>query len=435
MKRKILTLMAIGAVGLLDSTTLFTACADDRTDSVAPAAVSAGELNKVIGAPLFSDNAVLWDEKASSVARRLGMPRESRTSRQSSYRKYPSGSSSFLGARPFSIALYGEAGKMVRLSLVFANKGDFFAAEGGGEDHFKKKKIKKGELRKFREAMRADEKAVTASLSGALGEPSVQSFGEGKARQRVERWDWNGHAFLLAEENNEYVSLQVEPTASADERGKVKRASDSAVRERIRANVERRPNGDVVVGDIPMVDQGPKGYCVPATFERCMRHVDVPADMYLLAMVGESDLGGGTGVDDLVSAVQRDVRRKGRSVKSFTSRVKATSLARYLDDGIPIIWSMNSSDAFNEIANRRTRERKFIKDWEAWAKQVRKEQRKARDLSKDDSNSHVAIIIGYNKETGEIAFSDSWGNAYRERWVGEKEAQEVSEDRFVVILP
>jgi hypothetical protein len=36
-----------------------------------------------------------------------------------------------------------------------------------------------------------------------------------------------------------------------------------------------------------MVDQGPKGYCVPATFERAMRTMGIDADMYLLAMVGQ----------------------------------------------------------------------------------------------------------------------------------------------------
>ena len=399
------------------------------------ASVSAVELNEVVGAPLFSDGVVLWDEKAKTVAKRLKMPKESETTRQSSYRKYPGSASRFLAARPFSMALYGDAGKAVRLSLVFANKGDFFGAKGGGEDHFEKDKVKRGDLRGFRTALKADEKAVAAQLTGLLGKPSVQSFGEGKTRQRVDRWDWNGHAFLLAEERNEYVTLQIEPTASADEGGKVKRSSDSSVRERIRGNVEKRPNGDVVVGDIPMVNQGPKGYCVPATFERCMRHVDVPADMYLLAMVGDSSLGGGTSMETLVSAVQRDVRRKGRSVKAFTGRVKVSSLARYIDDGIPVIWSLNSTPAFNKIANSRTSARKSIQDWDAWEKRLKKEQRSARDLSKDNSRSHVAIIIGYNKDTGEIAISDSWGNAYRERWVGEKEAQQVSNGNFAVILP
>ena len=97
--------------------------------------------------------------------------------------------------------------------------------------------------------------------------------------------------------------------------------------------------------------------------------------------------------------------------------------------------SMKSTPAFNDIANKRTAARRAVKDWDEWAKQVKKEQRDSRDLSKDKSNSHVSMIIGYNKDTDEIAISDSWGNAYRERWIGEKEADEVSDGSFVVILP
>ena len=32
---------------------------------------------------------------------------------------------------------------------------------------------------------------------------------------------------------------------------------------------------NVVVTDIPMVDQGPKGYCVPATWERYLRYLGI----------------------------------------------------------------------------------------------------------------------------------------------------------------
>ncbi|MGK0185231.1 MAG: hypothetical protein ACI9R3_001007 [Verrucomicrobiales bacterium] len=427
MTRNLITLIAVGSLSWVSFS--------GQSANAEDAKVAAKALNTTIGGTLFLNDSMLWDEKAADIAKRLGMPQESKTSRQSSFRAYPGSSSQFLGARPYSMALYGDGGKAIRLSLVYANKGDFFSARGGGEDHFDKKNVKSGDLRSFRKAMDADEKAITAALSGLLGKPETQSFGEGSARRTVERWDWNGHAFLLAEENNEYVTLQVEPLASADEGGKVERAKDSQVRERIRKNVQNRDNGDVVVGDIPMVDQGPKGYCVPATFERCMRYVDVPADMYLLAMAGDSELGGGTSMDSIVNAIQRDVRRKGRTVRTFGGRVKTSTVARYIDDGIPVIWALHSNAPFNKIANERTSARRKTQDWDEWAKQVKKEQRNTRDLSKDDSQGHVAIIIGYNKETKEIAFSDSWGNAYRERWVGEKEADAVSQSSFAVISP
>jgi len=41
--------------------------------------------------------------------------------------------------------------------------------------------------------------------------------------------------------------------------------------------------------------------------------------------------------------------------------------------------------------------------------------------------------MGYNKETNEIAFSDSWGENYLERWITVPEAEQVSQKRFYVI--
>ena len=46
---------------------------------------------------------------------------------------------------------------------------------------------------------------------------------------------------------------------------------------------------------------------------------------------------------------------------------------------------------------------------------------------------HVCLIIGYNKLTGEVALSDSWGPSFAERWVTCEEAKDVSQDAFYVI--
>jgi hypothetical protein len=43
------------------------------------------------------------------------------------------------------------------------------------------------------------------------------------------------------------------------------------------------------------------------------------------------------------------------------------------------------------------------------------------------------MIIGYNKETGEIAVSDSWGPEFEERWVTAAEATAVSQGVFQVV--
>jgi len=388
-------------------------------------------INEMIGQPLFADGN-LWENSPGAVAERIGWPRESKTPFSSSYRAYPKEDQKILGARPYSAALYGEDGKVSSLSIVFANKGDFFGAAGSGEEHFVKGEPVAGGLDGLRMVMERDTEAMSALLTEHLGEAKRQKFGEGETRATVQRWDWSGHAFLLSSVEDEYVSLAVQPTAFADDRGRVARTSDAEVRERARANVETRENGDVIIKNIPMVDQGPKGYCVPATAERCMRYLGIPADMYLLAMAGETQMGGGTSVTVLFNALERDVKRKGRSLEKWTGELKLREIAKHIDDGIPVMWTLFSTKEFNSIANARTKKRSGDVNWDEYKEETAAAAEDS-SLQPDRQTSHVVIITGYNKDTNEIAFSDSWGERYLERWITIDEAELISQKRFYMV--
>ncbi|HRQ87814.1 MAG TPA: C39 family peptidase [Bacteroidia bacterium] len=392
--------------------------------------ISAEAVNAAIGHKLFADGQ-LWDSDPGEAADRLSWRRESKTELSESYRSYPREDYRFLGARPYSAALYGEEGRITSLSVVFANKGDSYASAGEGEQHFIQGKPVPGGMEGVKALMKHDAETISKALTGLLGEPNRQKFGEGESRVAVERWDWNGHAFLLSHVDGEYVSLAVEPTAFADARGRSARVPDSTVRERIRKFVERRDNGDVVITNIPMVNQGPKGYCVPATAERCMRFLGIPADMYLLAMAGETKAGGGTSVDLLLSNIGRDIKRKGRSFDIKSGELKMRDIKRSIDGGVPMIWAMYSTDGFNETANAR-KEARADGSWDSYKSQVAAAAASP-GLSPDTSTAHVVIIMGYNEATNEIAFSDSWGERYLERWITLPEAEQVSQKRFYVI--
>lgn len=389
------------------------------------------ELNELIGVPIFEDS-VLWMSAADAVAKRLKLPKESETTMQSSFRGYPREEAQMFGARPYSIALYAEDNRPTSLSLVFANKGDLFGAKGSGEEHFDAEAAPKEAEKLLKEAMDKDISTVTELLKQKLGEPERQRFGEGEGRTYVYRWDWRGHAILLKEVDKEYVGIEVATAAFADAGGKFERTSDSDIRAKAAANVETRENGDVVVGDIPMVDQGPKGYCVPATAERAMRYLGVPADMYVLAMAGNTGFGGGTSVNALLDGVGLDIRRKGRSFDQWNGEMKLRDLKKHIDKGVPIIWALYSTGEWNKTANERTKERQDVKDWASWVGQM-KDINKTANLKKDTSSGHVVLIIGYNEETEEIAFSDSWGDRYKERWMTLAEAECISQGGFWVV--
>lgn len=401
--------------------------------SVAGAGPAFEDINKACGAPLLAD-ADLWDDDAGAVARRLKLPEESRTSDQSSFRLYPPPEARFFGARPYSHALLAEKGLPAGMSLVFANKGDSVGPAAGTLPN-REAYGRRGDLRENRKAIKADAETLETSLTALFGPPVATRIGDGReTREKVLRWDWNGHSFLLAAPRGEYVALRIIPTAAVEGEGE-RRISDPAIRAVLRGRVERRPNGDVILRDMPMVDQGPKGYCVPATWERVLRYMGIPADMYVLAMAGGTRPGGGTATGDLAWAVRDQVAAAGRRIESPNIKLSPEGVAKFIDQGLPVIWGMHSSDEFNALASERSRLRRKMNDPEEWTAYLESEQKADRSWGKDPADGHVCMIIGYNAGTGELALSDSWGPEFAERWVTAEEAAKVSQNEFLVIRP
>ncbi|MCW1923645.1 C39 family peptidase [Luteolibacter arcticus] len=393
------------------------------------------KLDKMAGHDMFSGTP-FEVRKADEIAAALSLSQESKTQHSASWRNYTGDSYRLFGVRPYSVALYSDQdGHATVLSAVFSNKGDFKSGVGQGEDHFEGKST--ADADSLAKAMEADEKAVLSAITGVLGEPKTQRFGDSRAtRRKVSRWDWNGHSLLLSSQEGEYVSLSIVPLDLAEAGGKTAKVKDGDIRKRLIADVVKESNGDVYLGQIPMVNQGPKGYCVPATFERAMRAAGIEADMYLLAMVGKSGMGGGTSVEFLLEEIRQQVRTKGRRTKDErVKELRVRDVKRYLDQGVPVMWTMRSLDGYNKIANANTSKRKTITDWTQWAKEIAVEAETLAKTESEQDNHHICMIVGYNEATNELAVSDSWGASYERRWVPAPVANWASSGGLFMILP
>ena len=396
-------------------------------------AVDPEQINKTASGNLFPSTGALWEEDAGAVASRLGLQLESQTGTDASYRLYPGESARLFGCRPYSVALSAQDGKPVALNIIFANKGDsvgqFVRAQPG-----QRPPRTAGIMRDYRRAIREDEDALDRILGELFGPAAPEKTGSAAGlTERGSRRDWNGHSFLLVSARDEYVALRIVPTAELDDTRGVDRVADADLRARLAGRVERRDNGDVVIRDIPMVDQGPKGFCVPATMERMLRHLGIPADMYLLAMAANTRPGGGTTVDDVVYAVKDKVRRHGRRVVPFGGRPDDETVRRWIDQGVPVLWALQTSDPVDQHINRQSRERSAVVDWAAWKTSLTAVRRNARTMARGADEGHVCLIIGYNDETGEIAISDSWGPGYAERWITGEEAAAISQGSMAAV--
>jgi len=416
-----------------------------------PAPSPGANLNKAIGIDLIT-NKSLWEDDVSAVAQRLKLPPESTTTHEKSFRTYPDSSSKLFGARPYSIALYGTDGKPTRLSIMYLNRGDYgnlgdlynmLAKESTkGKERSTLEKQLKDTLAAFPPAFKQEEATLIKNLTIAFGPAKPYRAGSSNSvmKERGLRWDSADHAILLSVVDTQYISLKIIPSKTVD--APVNKVSDTALKERLRSLVQKRPCGDVVITDIPMVNQGPKGYCVPATMERMLRFVGIPADMYILALAAGSSGATGTNVDSMMNAVSRYIELQGRRLQPFQANFKVSYLAPVINNGIPLLWAMNSSDAFNKATSDQTKQRETAiqnpAQWKEVLKKLKKEAHKAdrsgdRKAEKAGSTGHVCMIIGYNPITDEIAISDSWGPDFAERWITVDQALAVSQGPMFLI--
>lgn len=374
-------------------------------------------MNAAFGLPLWADGN-LWDDSDDEAGKRLNWPPESRTATDSSLRLYAGPDVKVLGARPYSLAFYGRNGLADRLSMVFANKGDIVAAGGRGD---------------FRRQISLDASAIEKTLSRILGPPRVDQIGKGTSlRERVERWDWNGHSILLAAPPGQYVAVRIVPSAQADAPA-APRISARDMSARLEKRVARRSNGDVILEGIPMVDQGPKGYCVPATWERALRYMDIPADMYVLAMAAQTDAEAGTDPLSMANAVNELVLKNGRGLISAGGWTTPQAVARYIDEGLPILWGRFVDLQLEENLTARASERRKVSDWAAYGDGLKVWRKDAGRIRIKPQSAHLCLIIGYNQSTGELCISDSQGPEFAERWITGEEATRITMGDFTVI--
>jgi Peptidase_C39 like family len=200
-------------------------------------------------------------------------------------------------------------------------------------------------------------------------------------------------------------------------------------------------SGDVVIGDVPMVDQGQKGYCVVAATERVMRYYGTQVDANELAQIANSDAEGGTSYDGMFSALKKvgsrlkvrvrqleetNVKDVLDLVKDYNRAAKKSGAPAVADPGLMIdvglIYRQMQLPALKEA---RTRNRADLGRFQRgvqqhidqgipllWSVQL---GIVAEPGIPQNAGGHMRLIIGYNTRTSELIFSDTWGAGHEQK--------------------
>jgi hypothetical protein len=340
--------------------------------------------------------------------------------------------------RPLNEAILAfDNGKLAEARLSYFNRGDSNALR---EDEF--------------EALLA---GITADLSAATGAAPVERGRDPgnvvRAQGRI--WDAGGTRYLLewsaTKASNvraiafraEFIRLTLRPWRST--RLPVG-AAPVRVRDTVKAfvgrdHVERLPNGDAKLKDLPMVDQGEKGYCVVASVERIMRYYGVNVDQHELAQIADTDVSLGTSAGAMLSSLRRLTERLGIKVRSiyqwnvrdFLKLVddynRATKRGKLAPE-IPLPYASDGDVFFSHVKPEIYKEvrMKSAADFGKFQRDIQRNIDEGIPLlwsvrlgivtesnSPQPTGGHMRIIVGYNRTTSEILYSDSWGRGHEEK--------------------
>jgi hypothetical protein len=194
-------------------------------------------------------------------------------------------------------------------------------------------------------------------------------------------------------------------------------------------------SGDVWIADVPMVDQGQKGYCVVASAERVMRYYGESVDENELAQVANTATEGGTSMEAMLTALKKlGARLKVRvhPIEQMEVKQLETLQSEYnreaRHDGaapLPDMHRMYDVEAMftamkpDVLLETRTKNKAELTRFEKgvedhvnqgvpllWSVIVGLFPEKG---IPQGGGGHMRLIIGYNDKTGEILYSDSWG--------------------------
>ncbi|MGA9577785.1 MAG: hypothetical protein WBV90_09200, partial [Terrimicrobiaceae bacterium] len=204
-------------------------------------------------------------------------------------------------------------GKLAGARLVYFNRGD------------------SGALREeqFEELLGS----ITGELSALAGrQPTERGRDPGSAVKADGRiWDTGQTRYLLEWSvtkgshvrgipfRAEFIRLVISPGVTAPAAiGAASVTSRDLVKRFVgRDHVKGFAGGDVKLGNVPMVDQGQKGYCVVASVERVLRYYGASVDQHELAQIANSDSAAGTSMDAMLASLKALTARLGVKVRSL----------------------------------------------------------------------------------------------------------------------
>jgi hypothetical protein len=225
-------------------------------------------------------------------------------------------------------------------------------------------------------------------------------------------------------------------------------------------HLETNPEGDKWIRNVPMVDQGQKGYCAVATTERVLRLYGLTIDEHQIAQIAGSTAEGGTSYSGLADSLKANSGRLKVRMKSLietnekyfaefvTDYNKAAKKTKATPLGNPHTQAFYSSFSFEKLdgptllagrGKNDTAIRRFERDVAEYINRgipviwgVSLGYVPETPALPQAKGGHMRLIIGYNAKNHAVIYSDSWGAGHERKTMSADKAFAITTGMMVL---
>ncbi|OGV31302.1 MAG: hypothetical protein A2020_01630 [Lentisphaerae bacterium GWF2_45_14] len=366
----------------------------------------------------------------------------------------------FLGKKVYECIFRFEDGKVSSVYISLYNRGDAGNIESGS--------VLQKTIGGFKESI-GKWTGVEGSKAqkDKIAKANVYSITWKKGDVELSmKWSYSGR---LSEKSGrtsddfraEYIKLDITKNASASGNDKTSGSKDDASAKSsssknggLKENLKNE-NNDVYIADIPMVDQGQKGYCVVAVVERVLRYYGQDIDQHQIAQKAGTE-NSGTSLSEFEKALKSLGKSLGVKYKSlYESEIAKIGEQAERGDLRCIPDTMKLVSQYNRYAKKagcsKVDKNKYINgnmydiggmmnamkpeglkmlkvegDKSAYARftkqikeyinlgipilwSVRLGMVQEEKLNPQVNGGHMRLIIGYNEKDKKFIYSDTWG--------------------------
>ncbi|NLZ64213.1 MAG: hypothetical protein GX902_10440 [Lentisphaerae bacterium] len=229
----------------------------------------------------------------------------------------------------------------------------------------------------------------------------------------------------------------------------------------LRDNVVRQNNGTVFIDNIPMVDQGQKGYCSAAVTERVLKYFgNDSVTQHTIAQITNTSALTGTSQDEMLAAIRKADTKLGLKMspkfellesfadlekiirryntlarKNKLPKIELASRGGMINLGA-LLYSMDSETYLASRNQERQEREKFWRElkrnidqglplgWGVFVGLV------PEPGLLQSAGGHFRLLIGYNERNRTVFYSDTWGAGHEKKEMPLEQAWGITHSLF-----